>query len=658
MRDSSDMELLGEYARQHSEAAFAELVQRHIALVYSAAHRHSGVAAHAEEITQAVFIILARKAGSLRPGAVLDAWLYETTRFTALSFLRAERRRQFREQEAYMQSTLHEPATDPVWPQIAPLLDEAMMRLGHKEREAIVLRFFKGKTLREVAAGLDISEAAAQKRVNRALEALHSYFSKHGISSTTAILAGAISANSLQMAPPALAKTVAAIAAAKGAAASTSTLTLIKGTLKIMAWTKAKTAVVVAVGMMLAAGTSVVAIKAVHPHGQKVNASRAATLFKDFIAAQKAQAEAAAAANGKSLPHQYAAFFAAAENGDWPAMLNTEPGAPAPDMAAPAESARAVLYAFQMFSLWDEKYASVYGRDILDSIPPGSVYFTGVPMGGELIPALQESQPAADPRLMVSLFRLSDSSYRTYLRSAYGGKIDLPTEADAEKCYGDYAPDAWARNQHNQLQRQDFQRIGMLIGKFIFEKNPGRDFYYEEAGPVEWMYPHLEPHGLILKINRQPLAALSEDTVAQDRTYWAKQLQPMIGNWLTEDTSVAELVAWTERVRLKHDFSGFTGDRSFIGNTNGEQQIYSKLRNAIGGVYAWRADHAADPAEKERMTREADFAFRQALALWPCSPESCSPVLRYAALLKKEKRNSDAGLIQNLARQCAKQVKR
>lgn len=134
------MDLLRDYARNGSEEAFAELVQRHIALVYSAALRHVGNAAQAEEITQAVFIILARKAAGLRPATILEGWLYETTRLTSLSFLRGERRRQFREQEAYMQSTLQESADESLWNQLAPLLDEAMSRLGKKDRDAVVLQ--------------------------------------------------------------------------------------------------------------------------------------------------------------------------------------------------------------------------------------------------------------------------------------------------------------------------------------------------------------------------------------------------------------------------------------------------------------------------------------------------------------------------------------
>lgn len=173
MTNVSDMELLQNYDRQGSEDSFAELVRRHINLVYSAALRHVGNTAHAEEVTQAVFVILARKAAGLRPDTLLEGWLYETTRLTSSSFRRGERRRQFREQEAYMQSTLDESHDVSIWNQMSPLLDEALSRLGKKDRDAVVLRFFKEKHLEEVAAAMNVTEAAAQRRVHRALEKLH-----------------------------------------------------------------------------------------------------------------------------------------------------------------------------------------------------------------------------------------------------------------------------------------------------------------------------------------------------------------------------------------------------------------------------------------------------------------------------------------------------
>jgi len=223
MPDVNDMDLLRNYGQQVSETAFASLVERHVNLVYSAALRHVGIAAHAEEITQAVFIILARKAASLRPDTVLEAWLYETTRLASLSFLRGERRRQFREQEAYMQSTQPESTDAAFWHRLAPLLDEAMAKLGKKDREAVVLRYFSDKNLSEVAAAMKTTEAAAQSRVHRAVQKLRKFFTKRGVDSTTAIIAGAISANSVQAAPVGLAKTISVVAMAKGAAAGTAT---------------------------------------------------------------------------------------------------------------------------------------------------------------------------------------------------------------------------------------------------------------------------------------------------------------------------------------------------------------------------------------------------------------------------------------------------
>src|ERR1019366_5693776 len=160
MPELDDHELLAEFARTESEAAFAALVARYVNLVYSAGLRFAGNPHHAEEITQAVFIILARKAGTLGPKTILSGWLYQTARLTAANVVKGETRRQHREQEAYMQSSLTEPDAA-AWQQLAPHLDEAMGRLGETDRNAIVLRFFENKTAREVGAVLKLTEAAA-----------------------------------------------------------------------------------------------------------------------------------------------------------------------------------------------------------------------------------------------------------------------------------------------------------------------------------------------------------------------------------------------------------------------------------------------------------------------------------------------------------------
>ena len=268
MQPTDDSALLREYAENNSDEAFAALVTRHINLVYSVALRQVGNPHAAEEITQAVFIILEKKAAQLRHDKALASWLFQATRLTANNFIRSESRRHRREEEAYMQSVLNEAGTE-VWPRIAPLLDSAVAGLREKDRQAIVLRFYEGRNLREVGLALGVSEDAAEKRVNRALEKLRKAFAKRGVNSTPAIISGAISTNSVQAAPVVLAKAVTAIAVAKGATASISTLTLIKGALKLMAWAKVKMAVVTTAVVILAAGTATVAIKDFSPKKEK-----------------------------------------------------------------------------------------------------------------------------------------------------------------------------------------------------------------------------------------------------------------------------------------------------------------------------------------------------------------------------------------------------
>jgi RNA polymerase sigma factor (sigma-70 family) len=255
-----DMALVRKYASSKCEEAFAAIVSRHVNLVYSVALRQVGDAHLAQEVTQTVFVILARKAGSLSPKTVLSGWLCQTARYASAKAVTMHRRRLNREQQAYMQSTLNEAESENAWMQMEPILDSAMAELGRKDHDALAARFLEGRNFRQVGALLETSEAGAKMRVNRALEKLKKIFSKRGVTLSAAVVAGALSTYSVQAAPAGLAATV-TLAAVKGTAVTTSTATLINTTLKYMAWTKLKTATVTGAIALLVVGTTTLTLQ-------------------------------------------------------------------------------------------------------------------------------------------------------------------------------------------------------------------------------------------------------------------------------------------------------------------------------------------------------------------------------------------------------------
>jgi RNA polymerase sigma factor (sigma-70 family) len=232
---SDDRQLLRQYITDKSEAAFGELVARHVNLVYSAALRRVGGDAHlAQDVSQLVFTDLARKAGSLPANVVLPGWLYRASGYAAAQLMRTNQRRQRREEEAIAMNAL-ESNPLPDWEAIRPVLDEALDGLSQSDRDALVLRFFEQRSLAEVGSALGSNEDAARKRVNRALDKLRAHLRHRGLTTTVAALSAAISVNAVQVAPAGLAATLtsASLIGAGTAAGITSTLVKLMGLTKL-----------------------------------------------------------------------------------------------------------------------------------------------------------------------------------------------------------------------------------------------------------------------------------------------------------------------------------------------------------------------------------------------------------------------------------------
>ncbi len=203
MRSQNDHELLRSFAKNGSQDAFTQLVERHVNLVYSAAHRLVPDQHLAEDVTQQVFALLARKAGGLGIGTILPGWLYRTARNVASEALRRERRRERREQLAVEAMNLSTP--DSTWKQIEPLLDDAMASLRSSDHDAIVLRYLDNRSLKEVGEAFGWSEDAAQKRLARALSRLRTSLTRRGVTVSVTALGAAVTSGAVQSAPVGLA---------------------------------------------------------------------------------------------------------------------------------------------------------------------------------------------------------------------------------------------------------------------------------------------------------------------------------------------------------------------------------------------------------------------------------------------------------------------
>jgi RNA polymerase sigma factor (sigma-70 family) len=235
VNDQTDSQLLHAYAEHRSEPAFTELVRRHVDFVYSAALRMVCDSHLAEDVTQGVFVALAKNATQLMDRPVLSGWLHRSAQNIAAQTVRTDVRRRTREQEAATMNKLLSAEPDTIWEHVASQLDEALGELNEGDRDALLLRYFERKSARAMAQTLGTSEDAAQKRVSRAVERLREFFIKRGITVGASGLVVVITANAVQAAPVGLAATIATAAALTGttiATAATATKAIAMTTLQ------------------------------------------------------------------------------------------------------------------------------------------------------------------------------------------------------------------------------------------------------------------------------------------------------------------------------------------------------------------------------------------------------------------------------------------
>jgi hypothetical protein len=323
--------------------------------------------------------------------------------------------------------------------------------------------------------------------------------------------------------------------------------------------------------------------------------------LKEFARQKRQQTEELAAKLHLDVPPEAREFFKAAEAGDWiavsnaferirpsPAGTNTSVTVPGLDNALfiPIHE---TFWTYDEFNRWDGTMMQKFADGILRPIPPGSIYFGGTDAGRFVITAVRDVAKSPDIFIVTQNLIGADGHYTDYLRSLYGNRIWVPGEKDIQRAFQQSAEDV----------RSMTGIMGIIdkVTKMIFDNNKDKhEFYVEESYTIGWMYPYLEPHGLIMKLNAQPLPQLDPAIVAKDRQFWSA---------LTK-----ELLA----------------DKGFLGNEWG-RNAFAKLRSSIGGLYQYR-----------HQTDEAEAVFKQSLELGPTCPE---PAFRLAQLYTEAERFDD-----------------
>ena len=314
------------------------------------------------------------------------------------------------------------------------------------------------------------------------------------------------------------------------------------------------------------------------------------------------------------------AFFQAAMAGDWTAVSNLLVQMKAQDPCQPRQDAfmnelwAPIHETWGLYEVWtslkeDSELMAAFTEPILDSLPAGSIYFGGTDAGRFAITAANDLRNPP-PAFCLTQNALADNSYMAYLRAVYGDQIWLPKQKDSNAAFKQYMYDvkvghipagADVKIENGKVHVEGVagvMQINGILSRMIFKRNKAaHPFFVEESYVLPWMYPHLEPHGLILKLNPKPLPELSPETIAADRRFW--------------DETEAKLMA----------LPGFA-------DNDAARKIFSKLRAAGAGIYEYR-----------KLDAEAEAAFRQAIRLCPTSPEAN---FRLADMLVARERAAEA----------------
>jgi len=316
--------------------------------------------------------------------------------------------------------------------------------------------------------------------------------------------------------------------------------------------------------------------------------------------------------------------------------------------------------AYEQCHVGEPRYAELFAQEVLRSIPQGSIYFGGTDPGRGLITAFSKSHPDGKPFFTITQNALADNYYMTYLQQMYGDKLSVPDQDDSRKAFESYIQDAQKRLQQNQLKPGEdikiienriqvsgqvaVMQINGLLAKMIFDRNPQKEFFIEESFPLDWMKPHLTPHGFIFKLNREPLKTLPSEVIRSNNRYWQKQITPMIGDWIMDSTSVSRVCEFSEKTYIDKNYDGFKGDTRYVQNEF-TTKMFSKLRSNFAHLYQWHVKTAVSPKEKLLLIKDTNLAYLQSIALCPRNSEA---VLGYVAFLIEQNKMQEALVVATL----------